>query len=103
MNLQQTRSCHVLSAFRLNLEFGLVLVNTDTGEYRYFVPYSNEALFQRPIYISRRQDLRRLRLRLNSLNITLHTATETGLKMETRVCCLCEIHRKLFRLLIRHC
>ena len=58
------------SAFRLNLEFGLILVNTDTGEYRYFVPYSNEALFQRPIYISRRQDLQRLKLRLKRLNIT---------------------------------
>ena len=58
------------SAFRLNLEFGLILVNTDSGEYRYFTPYSNEALFNRPIYVSRRQDLRRLRLRLQGLNIT---------------------------------
>ena len=54
----------------LNLEFGLVLVNTDSGEYRYFTPYSNEALFDRPIYVSRRQDLRQLRLRLQGLNIT---------------------------------
>ena len=58
------------SAFRLNLEFGLILLNTETGEYRYFVPYSNEALFERPIYISRRRDLQRLRLRLQRLNIT---------------------------------
>ena len=58
------------SAFRLNLEFGLILVNPETGEYRYFTPYSNEALFDRPIYVSRRQDIRRLRLRLERLNIT---------------------------------
>lgn len=58
------------SAFRLNLEFGLILTNTDTGEYRYFTPYSNESLFERPIYISRRQDLQRLKLRLQRLNIT---------------------------------
>ena len=38
-------------AFRLNLEFGLILVNTDSGEYRYFTPNSNEALFYRPIYV----------------------------------------------------
>ena len=57
-------------AFRLNLEFGLILVNTETGQYRYFTPYSNEALFDRPIYVSRRQDLHRLRLRLQGLNIT---------------------------------
>ena len=31
------------SAFCLNLEFGLVLVDTDSGAYRYFTPYSNEA------------------------------------------------------------
>ena len=58
------------SAFRVNLEFGLILVNTDSGEYRYFTPYSNESLFDRPIYVSRRQDLHRLRLRLQGLNIT---------------------------------
>ena len=44
------------TAFRLNLEFGLIVVNTDSGEYRYFTPYSNAELFQRPIYVSRRQD-----------------------------------------------
>ena len=58
------------SAFRINLEFGLILVNTDSGEYRYFTPYANESLFDRPIYVSRRQDLHRLRLRLERLNIT---------------------------------
>ena len=58
------------SAFRVNLEFGLILVNTDSGEYRYFTPYSNESLFDHPIYVSRRQDLHRLRLRLQGLNIT---------------------------------
>ena len=58
------------SAFRFNMEFGLILVNTQTEEYRYFTPYSNESLFERPLYISRRQDLHRLRLRLQRLNIT---------------------------------
>ncbi|KAK3097803.1 hypothetical protein FSP39_013348 [Pinctada imbricata] len=56
-------------AFRLNLNFGLILVNTETGEYRYFIPYSNESLFQRPIYISRRRDLEKLRKRLDRFNI----------------------------------
>lgn len=58
------------NAFRLNLEFGLILRNTETGEYRYFHPYSNESLFQRPIYVSRRQNLNRLRLRLERFNVT---------------------------------
>lgn len=30
-------------AFRLNLEFGLILRNTETGEYRYFRAYANES------------------------------------------------------------
>ena len=37
-------------AFRLNIEFGLILRHTETGEYRSFKPFSNETLFQRPIY-----------------------------------------------------
>ncbi|KAJ8307836.1 hypothetical protein KUTeg_014619 [Tegillarca granosa] len=57
-------------AFRLNLQFGLILVNTQDREYRYFRPYSNDELFERPIYISRRRDLNRLRLRLQKLNVT---------------------------------
>ena len=56
-------------AFRLNLQFGLILVNTETGEYRYFRPFSNESLFQRPIYVSRRQDLNKLRKRLDRFNV----------------------------------
>ena len=56
-------------AFRLNLNFGLILVNTETGEYRYFRPFSNQSLFQRPIYVSRRHDLSKLRKRLERFNI----------------------------------
>jgi hypothetical protein len=56
-------------AFRLNLQFGLILVNTKTGEYRYFIPHSNESLFSRPIYVSRRQDLSKLQRRLEKLNV----------------------------------
>ena len=56
-------------AFRLNLHFGLILVNNETGEYRYFRPFSNEALFTRPIYVSRRQDLTKLRKRLERFNV----------------------------------
>jgi hypothetical protein len=57
-------------AIRLNLEFGLILRHTETGEYRYFKLFSNETLFQRPIYVSRRRDLNRLKLRLQRFNVT---------------------------------
>jgi hypothetical protein len=33
-------------AFHLNLEFGLILRNTETGEYRYFRPFANESMFE---------------------------------------------------------
>ena len=57
-------------AFRLNLEFGLILRHTETGEYRYFKPFSSDTLFQRPIYVSRWRDLSRLNLRLQRFNVT---------------------------------
>ena len=56
-------------AYRLNLQFALILVNTETEEYRYFRPYTNESLFIRPIYISRRQDLVKLKKRLDRLDV----------------------------------
>jgi hypothetical protein len=58
------------NAFRLNLKYGLILRHTETGEYRYFRPYANESLFQRPVYVSRRRDLNRLKLRLQRFNVT---------------------------------
>ena len=58
------------NAFRLNLEYGLFLRHTETGEYRYFRPYANESLFQRPLYVSRRRNLNRLKLRLQRFNVT---------------------------------
>jgi hypothetical protein len=38
-------------AFRLKLEFDLILRNTETGEFRYFRAYGNESLFERPVYV----------------------------------------------------
>ena len=56
-------------AFRLNLVFGTILQNRVTGRYRYFVPYNNNGIFERPLYISRRADLRRLRRELERKDI----------------------------------
>lgn len=57
-------------AFRLNLEFGLILVNSETREFRYFKPHHNQEVFQRPIYVSQRGHLNRLQQRMQRLNIT---------------------------------
>ena len=56
-------------AFRLNLVFGVILQHRETGSYRYFVPYSNNGVFERPIYISRRGDLQLLRRQLETKDI----------------------------------
>ena len=50
-------------AFRLNIVFGVILQHRETGQYRYFVPYNNNGIFERPFYLSKRADLNRLRLR----------------------------------------
>ena len=56
-------------AFLLNLEFGLILRHTETSEYSNFRSFANEALLERPVYISRRKDLNRLRLRLQRFDV----------------------------------
>ena len=57
-------------AFRLNLVFGVILQHRETGQYRYFVPYNNNGIFERPFYVSKRSDLNHLRNRLRRLEIT---------------------------------
>jgi hypothetical protein len=57
-------------AFRINLTFGVILRNRETGEYRYFIPLTNKTAMENPVYISKSTDLRRLRLRLSRLDLT---------------------------------
>ena len=57
-------------AFRLNLVFGVILRNRETGQYRYFVPYTNNGVLERALYVSRRADLERLRIQLQQKDIT---------------------------------
>ena len=56
-------------AFHLNIVFGVILQHRETGQYRYFVPYNNNGIFECPFYVSKRADLNRLRLRLRRLEI----------------------------------
>ena len=54
MRIAQDIYHHQQRAFRLNLVFGTILQNRETGRYRYFVPYNNSGIFERHLYISRR-------------------------------------------------
>ena len=56
-------------AFKINLSLGLILRHIRTLEYRYFIPYYNQNIFNVPILISRREDLSSLRERLSEVDI----------------------------------
>ena len=56
-------------AFKLNLSFGVILRNRETGEYRYFRPFYNDSVLDRPLYVSRRRDLRTLTLKLRRMDL----------------------------------
>ncbi|KAJ8311825.1 hypothetical protein KUTeg_010638 [Tegillarca granosa] len=69
-------------AFRLNLSFGVILQNRETGDYRYFTAYTNNVVLENPMHISRRPNLRGLYLklrRMDILNELLHTRPDTKL------------------------
>ena len=40
-------------SFKFNLSMGFILVNRDTGDYRFFVPHANNAFFKKPPRIER--------------------------------------------------
>ena len=56
-------------AFRLNTIFGVILRKRETGQYRYCVPYSNNGILDRPLYLSRWTDLHKLRLIIQRMDI----------------------------------
>ena len=48
------------SAFKINLAFGFLLRNSETGEVRYYYPSQNGFVFQEPILIANHEDLENL-------------------------------------------
>ncbi|XP_046346617.2 uncharacterized protein LOC124127210 [Haliotis rufescens] len=59
-------------SFRMNLAFGVILRHVETGRYRYFHPYVNDAVFSSPIYVTERKGLERLRQAVESLDLLSH-------------------------------
>ena len=58
--------------FRINMIFGLILRNRETGEYRYFKPYRNEEVFSDSLQIANAADLNKFRIRVANLNFHDH-------------------------------
>ena len=56
------------NSFRLNMSFGFILRNRQTGEYRYYIPYTNSYLFNSAYPIVRHGSLRALRNKIKHIN-----------------------------------
>ena len=57
------------NAFRINFSFGMILQNTETGEYRYYIPCFNNKILHFPFTISNRNSIRFLMFKLAKLDI----------------------------------
>ena len=49
--------------------FGVILRNRETGQYRYFTPFTNITILESPAVVSRRGDLKRLNIRLSKMDL----------------------------------
>ena len=47
------------TAFKMNIAFGFILRNTETGEVKYYYPSQNGFLYEEPVLISNEEDLNR--------------------------------------------
>ena len=56
------------NSFKLNINRGFILRNSETGEYCYYIPYSNSYLFPTPYTITRHGSLRALRSKIKRIN-----------------------------------
>lgn len=60
-------------AFLFNISVGFILLDIETGEYRYFIPYKNETLFPSPILISTMSDAgKKVKSEMDFVNLFEH-------------------------------
>ena len=52
------------NAFKINLSFGFILSNVETGEKRYYYPSQNGLIFDQPLVVADEADLQRLLQRI---------------------------------------
>ena len=63
-------------AFRINLQFGYILRDRETGRYRYFKPIFTQGFFDHPFRISSSDDIEDLRRRLESMDFIQHVLNQ---------------------------
>ena len=59
-------------SFKLNIAFGFVMRNKETGQLRYYVPYENVNLFPKPFAVTDSKSLLALKRKLTKLNPKEH-------------------------------
>ena len=57
------------NAFRINLAFGMILYNAETGEYRYFIPHFNSKILEYPFIISNQNGIRFFMHKITGIDI----------------------------------
>ena len=62
------------NAYRINFSFGMILQNSSTGEYRYYIPYYNNKVLYFPFTISNR----------NSINFLMHKLARIDVIQQAR-------------------
>ena len=71
------------NTFRINLPFGVILRNVETGDYRYYRAYYNSTLLDYPVRINNRSDLIQFFRKLENLDlIELATKTKESTKWQ---------------------
>ena len=56
-------------SFKINLNFGFILQDKTSGEYRYYIPYANSYLFERPFVVTRHGSLRTLKNKIKKIDL----------------------------------
>ena len=55
--------------YRINFAFGMILFNSQTGEYRYYIPYFNSRILTYPFTITNRNSIRLLMNKIHRIDI----------------------------------
>ena len=56
------------NAFKINLAFGFILSNVETGEKRYYYPSQNGLVLDQPLVVANKADLRRVLQRVGQMD-----------------------------------
>ncbi|CAC5398491.1 unnamed protein product [Mytilus coruscus] len=59
-------------AYKSTMTFGVILIHTEEKRYRFFKPYENYSVFNKPLFSSKRDDLDQLRRKLTDSNLREH-------------------------------